>query len=89
MWKLRRFCRVAAEYRWWYLPLFAGIIALFIRWPEQGRCSYLYFGGLRALESIREEILVADKPENHGGKFRHRLHVDGHISTRTENDDGK
>ena len=226
MWKLRRFCRVAAEYRWWYLPLFAGIIALFIRWPEQGRygylfeafrfvrgacllgalsalagiclewrkrgtylvyllcflatlivsnlsaelaleerlrrplppgaaccgglkqvglalrmyaqdndgwfppedgaaglnellrqgcltdaslyvcpgdsrqkltsgklteehCSYLYFGGLRALESSREEILVADKPENHGGKFRHRLHVGGHISTRTEEDDGK
>ena len=42
MWKLRRFCRVAAEYRWWYLPLFAGIIALFIRWPEQGRYGYLF-----------------------------------------------
>lgn len=226
MWKLRRFCRVAAEYRWWYLPLVAGIIALFIRWPERGRqgylleafwfvwgfcllgtlaalvgiclewkkwrtylvyllcflatlivsnlpaafvleerlcrppppgaacysglkqiglslriyaldndgffpaadgaaglnelfrqgyltdtalyvcpgdsrqkltsgelteehCSYLYFGGLHTLESSREEILVADKPENHGGKFRHRLHVDGYISTWTENDDGK
>ena len=42
MWKLRRFCRVAAEYRWWYLPLFAGIIALFIWWPEQGRYGYLF-----------------------------------------------
>ena len=42
MWKLRRFCRVAAEYRWWYLPLFAGIIALFIRCPEQGRYGYLF-----------------------------------------------
>lgn len=52
-------------------------------------CSHLYFGGLRERESSREEILVADKLENHGGKFRHRLHVGGHISTWTEDDDGK